>query len=371
MTHSIARIHASSESGNASVATIQDVRAPNATTLTVDTVTDIPATSAGFYASMGTPHTFTDPVTNETITVISEATCVDFQGHVNSGNIEIDAIAPGYVDNGSAIGDIVIIKPTTQWSDNVADVLAIAHNDDGTSKDWNPISATLTYTSWDSTNVTGVMGTSIDLTGVIGVGQKVKITQTTVKYFIVTAITSTAITGYFGTDYTLANAAITSPYYSSAKSPVGFPLDPVKWTVTVTNSSQALKSSPSAGSWYGGSLLSATGPSISIPIGVWNTYYKAVGESAKNSTSNSDLFATLSTANNSESDTTQTVKWYFNPGISGSEDSAFMMQCNGHISVTTATPYYLNIQTDAGGAAQIALDGNLTPTIIRAVCAYL
>jgi len=66
-----------------------------------------------FCASMGTPHTFVDPVTSETITVISEATAVDFIGHVDGANLEIDTIAPGYTDAGSAVGDIIIIKPTT------------------------------------------------------------------------------------------------------------------------------------------------------------------------------------------------------------------------------------------------------------------
>lgn len=125
---SIDQIRASDGSGNASVATVQSTRAGGASTIVVDTVLGINGT---FYGTMGTPHTFTDPVTSETITVISEATAVDFAGHVDGSNLEIDTIAPGYVDNGSAVGDIVIIRPTTQWGDNVADVLDVAHRDDG------------------------------------------------------------------------------------------------------------------------------------------------------------------------------------------------------------------------------------------------
>jgi microcystin-dependent protein len=88
---------------------------------------------------MGTPHTFVDPVTSETITVISEATAVDFIGHVDGANLEIDTIAPGYTDAGSAVGDIIIIKPTTQWGDNVADTMAVSHDDDGKLKVDAPI----------------------------------------------------------------------------------------------------------------------------------------------------------------------------------------------------------------------------------------
>lgn len=127
---SIELIKASDGSGNANVATIQSSRSIGATTLDVDTVAGI--NNAGFVGSMGTPHTFTDPVTSETITVISEATCVDFSGHVDGSNLEIDDIAPGYTDLGSEIGDIVIIRPTTQYADNLADVIDVSHADDGT-----------------------------------------------------------------------------------------------------------------------------------------------------------------------------------------------------------------------------------------------
>lgn len=111
------------------MATVQSVRAPLASTIVVDTVLGINPTR--FAATMGTPHTFTDPVTSETITVISEATAVDFIGHVDGANLEIDTIAPGYTDAGSAVGDIIIIRPTTQYADNLAAVIDLEHEDTG------------------------------------------------------------------------------------------------------------------------------------------------------------------------------------------------------------------------------------------------
>ncbi len=125
---SINLIKASDGTGNASTATVQTVRNSGVTTIIVDTVNNIPAT---FMGSMGTPHTFVDPVTSEEITVISEATTVDFTGHVSGANLEIDSIAPGYTDLGSAVGDIIVIRPTTAWADNIATVLAVAHSDTG------------------------------------------------------------------------------------------------------------------------------------------------------------------------------------------------------------------------------------------------
>lgn len=136
---SIEQIKASDGSGNASVATVQSSRAPAASTIIVDTVLGINA--AGFKGSMGTPHTFTDPVTSETITVISEATAVDFTGHVDGSNLEIDTIAPGYTDIGSQVGDIVIIRPTTEWSDNLAETLEVTLEDNGQFKAAAPINS--------------------------------------------------------------------------------------------------------------------------------------------------------------------------------------------------------------------------------------
>lgn len=178
---SIDLIRASNGSGNASAATVQSIRSPAATTLDVDTVQGINDT---FCATMGTPHTFTDPVTSETITVISEATAVDFTGHVDGSNLEIDTIAPGYTDNGSAVGDIIIIRPTTQWSDNVADVLGVSLNDDGTLKavTENPGYTALAYTP----NTVVANGNrsytltfnSVDLTGYLSAGMRLRTTRT-------------------------------------------------------------------------------------------------------------------------------------------------------------------------------------------------
>jgi len=58
---------------------------------------------------------------------------------------------------------------------------------------------------------------------IYSVGDKIKLTQTTTKYFYIVAVANTVLTITGGTSYTLADAAIVSPYYSKAASPVGFP----------------------------------------------------------------------------------------------------------------------------------------------------
>jgi len=93
--------------------------------------------------------------------------------------------------------------------------------DDNVLAGWITANETWTYASATTFTVAG------DQTDRYAVGDKIKLTQTTVKYFSVIAVSysapNTTVTVTGGSDYTLDNAAITSPYYSKATSPVGFP----------------------------------------------------------------------------------------------------------------------------------------------------
>jgi hypothetical protein len=86
---------------------------------------------------------------------------------------------------------------------------------------WIPDPDTWVYVSATSFKIEGK-----DVTARFPKGTKIKLTQTSAKYFYVTAAAfsiDTTITITAGSDYTLANEAITSPYYSYATAPQGFP----------------------------------------------------------------------------------------------------------------------------------------------------
>ena len=157
---SLAYIPASDGSGDASLMTITQVRTAPATSITVNTVAGVPRK---FFGTMGTPHTFNDPVTGETITIISEATAVNFAGHIDSGKVEIDAIAPGETDIGSKVGDIIVIRPTTQWANNLHDVLAESLNDDGSLKAKSVKAQNIDFTTFGNTAVFGSNSLSITI----------------------------------------------------------------------------------------------------------------------------------------------------------------------------------------------------------------
>ena len=121
-------------------------------------------------------------------------------------------------ENVTNIGALASLKTAVKTST----VGAINEVYDTTDNGWISARATLTYAS--ASAPTFVCNTSIDLTARISVGMKIKLTQTTTKYFFVIAITSTTITLYGGTDYTLTNTTISNVYFSSVQLPYGFPI---------------------------------------------------------------------------------------------------------------------------------------------------
>lgn len=119
MTNSINLIRANNGVNLASSPTVTTIRSPGSTTISVNTVTGLPSS---FIAEMGTPNLTTGLISNGVV----------FKGHVSSSSIVIDSIAAGYTDNGSAVNDVIVLKPTSAWANNIADTLSVSHNDDGT-----------------------------------------------------------------------------------------------------------------------------------------------------------------------------------------------------------------------------------------------
>jgi hypothetical protein len=110
-------INASNGSGEAVRASVTAIRTAGSTSITVDFTTNWPASfvaTSGKLLSSG---------------IISGAFV--FSGHLSAGAIIIDSLAPGYTDPGNVSGDIVIIKPTTKWADNIATTLAVSLTDAG------------------------------------------------------------------------------------------------------------------------------------------------------------------------------------------------------------------------------------------------
>jgi len=234
---------------------------------------------------------------------------------------------------------------------------------------YSAVTPTLT-TDDDPTYVLTFAG--VDLTGLISVGQKIKITQTTDKFFIVTAIafsTNTTLTVYGGTDYDIAATAgtpITAFWFSQMKAPFGFPVDPTKWQVVTTDTSIRVQNTPTQNTWYNlGSL------SISVPIGAWHLGYKVALQVYEGAISEVKVEGTLSTANNSESDSEFTSVVMSGTAIPNPATVVGMGSVTKPVTVSSKTTYYLNARTIDGSRDAIYFRGDWIDTVIRAVCAYL
>jgi hypothetical protein len=97
---------------------------------------------------------------------------------------------------------------------------------------WIPSSDTWTYASASTFTVSG------DKTAIYKKGTKLKFTQTSVKYAVVVSSSysapNTTVTILVNTSYTIANASITSPYYTYVENPQGWP-GTFTWSPTWTN----------------------------------------------------------------------------------------------------------------------------------------
>ena len=233
---------------------------------------------------------------------------------------------------------------------------------------WIEVFETWTYASADAPTFTfTVVG---DKSTKYYPGMRIKLTQTTVKYFIITKVVysspNTTVTVYGGTDYTLANEAIIYPYYSSAKAPAGFPLDPTKWTVTVTDSTQRSKTTDiSDSTWYN---IDAAAQ-ISVPIGIWNVSYMVYGSSSVTATPAwHAIRVCLSSSSNSCSDNLSLQEHLVLTDL----DNNILSVATIKVVTTAKTTYYVNIQCSASTAITLLRYYNdLYPMVIKAECAYL
>lgn len=131
----------------------------------------------------------------------------EFNGNIDNTNIKAAAAIAG-----------------SKLADNSIDITTKASSWDG----WVQVTDTWTYASATTVTVPS------DATTKYSVGDKVKFTNSGSKYFYITAVSATVLTLNGGSDYTVANAAISAVYYSKAATPLSFP-QWFTWSPTWTN----------------------------------------------------------------------------------------------------------------------------------------
>lgn len=220
---------------------------------------------------------------------------------------------------------------------------------------------TWAYVSADAP--TFVVTVPTDATTKFSVGMRVEITQTTKKYFIITAVAATSITLYGGTDYTLTNDAITAVRYSTQKAPFGFPLDPAKWSVTMNDASERTQATPTSNVWYN---LGTTNSQITVPIGSWNVDY-AVTIFGTCASSAYGLYTALSTSNSSVSEPNFATR----SGGLTTTTQYYTVKKSYTVTVASKTLYYMIAKLDGTTPSDLRFNNSSAALLIRAVCAYL
>jgi hypothetical protein len=238
---------------------------------------------------------------------------------------------------------------------------------------WQAIATIPTLQSSDDPNF--VLRFGADMTAILAIGQKIKLTQNSaVKYFIVVAVGAytggnTDVDVYGGTDYDMENTGtypVTLPNYSLVRAPFGFPMSPIKWTFSFSDTASRTQSNPTTNQWYNlGSL------SLNIPKGAWYVSYALSGSHSKTSAGALALFSTLSTSNNSESDSDFSIF----AALSATAILAtmyFSLMRQKVLVLTSKTTYYLLAkQNQAGTSNAITFHNDLVPAVVNCVCAYL
>jgi len=263
---------------------------------------------------------------------------------VVNGGLDDSNIAPGAAINGS------------KMANNTLDIGAKASAFNG----WVLAVGSWTYSSYDSTNKTGVFTVPSDATTVYSPGMHLRFSQPTdgTKYGIITKVATTTLTVYLGTDYDLDNESISSVYFSVVKAPLGFPLDPAKWTVEVSSSSDRSTTSTT--------YVSLT-DSISVPIGSFKVSLLAALAAVVATTNIRQVRVALSSSTTAVSDN-ELVGYCQGVGVAGTVGASISVQKN--ITVASATTYTMIGLSGASTTMQV-LGSSATPTILRAVCAYL
>lgn len=280
-----------------------------------------------------------------------------------------DALASGMAPKGTAIFN----TDKNRWEFNSGSDVSRVWDTYGTQISTGWVDATdevWTYVSYAAP--TGIYNVNGNVMAKYSAGMKVRFTQSSaVKYGIITVVGTyaggvTPITIYTGTDYSLANAAITAQAYSFGRTPYGFPANRDKWTVKVTYTGVNNRSSPANGVAY-----NQGGVSITLPIGIWNLRAKMEVETNLTGTVDADLYGGLSTTTSTFSDTELYDGFKVTDVVNVIR--MLMKPWKDGIVVASPTTYYLNIMVSSSGsvANTVTLRGDNRMVVAQAECAYL
>jgi len=311
---------------------------------------------------------------NETIFEVTDKTSNSLTGvsRLRGANVDLDAQTPlTCLNNEEFINQFerATGAEVNTGTDEAKIVTPKAIADSIIQTGWTPARETWEYSSTD--DPTGVITVPSDVRNKYSPGMRIKFTNGgNVIYGIITDVSesegTTTIKFLHEINpadsealYLMADSAITNPYYSTQKAPQGFPLDPSKWSVQNTYSTEEQETSPAQSTYYTvGSM------SLEVPIGVWKLSAKAV-TSAVRTDKTVALIMGLSTSTSSFSDATLYEQFlgYYRLGV--------VARPEGIISLSSKDTYYYIQKTTGVEPDKISVLHLKGSGYIKATCAYL
>jgi hypothetical protein len=274
---------------------------------------------------------------------------------VQAGNLEIGS------ENGGASPFPGYIDQVAIYSAKVTQATILAsRNQPLTGSEANLISAYsgANTTDLNTTNANNLTAQNGAVTGFASAPWGNRGLSTTLDYGLVMAIpSSTSAVIQVPEGCTIpTTGGVSAVAYSVMANPFGFVSDKGRWIVGTYAKADTFQGSAVSGTWYSLNLT------MSIPTGNWLTKWQGVMY-ASNSVVGPVVFITLSTADNSETDSRFTGR-SSHTAANNSIITTGTKEAN--ISLSTATTYYINTKTDTANTPTIGLYNSLGMFLLTA-----
>lgn len=184
------------------------------------------------------------------------------------------------------------------------------------------------------------------------------------EYGIITKVTSSVLTVFTGTNGTIPNQTLSSPYYSGQKAPFGFPLEKTKWRLAYirTDGTGVTTSNSTYGAFQSNSWQ------LTLPIGTWDYGYNFLG--TYSSATNVSVFFALSPTALTGLTAVGAVGLALTSRIQPGAAGTFAQPVATRGVTTTTSPTAYIIYT-LGSTTNAAVDGTALVCEIFAECGYL
>lgn len=176
--------------------------------------------------------------------------------------------------------------------------------------------------------------------------------------------TNTTMTVQAANGYGIPNETLGTSSYTGLARPLGFPSEPEKWTVLFLGSTDRTTTSTT--------LVSLT-DSILLNPGAWTIYLKAHAQVAVTGTNYRSGMVTLSSNASTETNPAFTAWVTHQPVAAGTDVIEVPLTTSDNVTLTTQTTFTLMGKVGGNLTTLVVPSSGVvqTPTIIRAVCAYL